>query len=254
VLKVDFKEAVAEIRKIIGTCDVSKPQPEAKVSRELLRKIYIESKPIQEGDPVVKYLRNRGLSVMSDKLRYHPECYEPETHTKMPAMLATYMLPDDTAVTIHRTFITLDGKKANIKSPKKILPALRKMTGGAIRLFEPVEGMIGIAEGIETALAVHEQTNLPIWSAVSSTLMEGFEPPKNIKHVMIFADYDLNFAGQKAAYILANKLVRNKIEVEVHMPRNPGDFLDQIKTAVQEGAEDTDECAQSLQNCPAINF
>ncbi|MCF7811582.1 toprim domain-containing protein [bacterium] len=229
VLNLDFKEAVKEVRKIVGTCDVSKQQAEPKVSKELLRKIYIESRPMSSVDPVGKYLVSRGITIKSDKLRYHPECYEPETHSKMPAMLATFTLPDSTAITMHRTFITLDGQKANIENPKKLLPALQEMSGGAIRLFDPDEGMIGVAEGIETALAVTEMTKIPCWSVVSSALMANFQPPKGIKHVMIFGDNDRNYTGQKAAFTLANRLIiGNSATVEVCISK-AGDFLDDLK-------------------------
>jgi len=229
VLNIDFKQACVEIKKVMGTAPMEKQQPESKMTKELMRKIYTESKLVELGDPVSQYLRNRGLSVMSNKLRYHPACYEPETHTKLPAMLATYLLPDNTAITMHRTFLTLNGNKANISSPKKILPALDKMAGGAIRLFEPIDGIIAVAEGIETALAVYEQTKIAAWSVVSSALMEAFEPPVGIKHVFIFSDRDLSYTGQKSAYILANKLtVKNKISIEVLMPKEIGDFLDEL--------------------------
>ena len=233
VLKIDFKEAVCEIKKVLGTADMTIQQPEKKVSKELLRKIYSESTKVCEGDPVSKYLRNRGISILSERLRYHPSCYEPETHTNMPAMLATFMLPDGTAITIHRTFITMDGQKAKILNPKKLLPSLKQMAGGAIRLFEPTEGLLGVTEGIETALAVYESTGIPTWSLVSSTLMERFEPPKGIKHVMVFADRDANYTGQKAAYVLANRLaVRDKITTEVYLPKDIGDFLDELNGTI----------------------
>ena len=233
VLRVDFKEAVRVIKEVIGQSNISriKKDPEPKMSKDLLRKIYLESKPIIAGDPVSLYLRRRGLKVVSAKLRYHPSCYEPETHTKMPAMLATYTLPDGTAITMHRTFLTNDGQKANIENPKKILPALRKMSGGAIRLFDIEGKTLNITEGIETALAVREMTGSiePVWALASSTLMEQFEPPKTIEKVVIFADNDVNYAGQKAAYSLANRLiVQNKLVVKVYIPYQPGDFLDDL--------------------------
>jgi len=231
VLNVDFKGAVEAVRSVIGKAEITKQQPEPKMSKSLLRKIYLESGPVSLNDPVSLYLKNRGLSVISEKLRYHPACYEPETRSKLPTMLATFMLADNTAITMHRTFLTKFGNKADIANPKKVLPALADMAGGAIRLFEPKEdGIIAIAEGIETALAVYELTNIPTWSVVSSALMEGFEPPKGIKHIMIFSDKDDNFTGQKSAYILANKLVvQRKKTAEVFLPKDSGDFLDELR-------------------------
>jgi putative DNA primase/helicase len=229
VLGVDFPEALKVVSGQVGHVEKGEYKPEPKASKSYLRKIYTESSPIKTGDTVYKYLQNRGLSIISEKLRFHPRCYEPETRTECSAMLATFMLPDGTAITIHRTFLTYDGRKQNIKSPKKILPALKKMTGGAIRLFDPEDGVIGVAEGIETALAVKELTDIPTWSVVSTSLMEAFEPPVGIKAVFVFSDRDENFAGQKAAYTLANKLiVQNKIEADVRLPSVAGDFLDKL--------------------------
>lgn len=228
-LHTDFKGAVKAIENVIGATHISKPQPEPKISKSVFRKIYTESQPIIAGDPVSGYLRNRGLSVSGAKLRYHPACYEPETRTEMPTMLATFALPDGTAVTIHRTFLTKNGQKANIASPRKILPALRKMSGGAIRLFELEGKTLNVAEGIETALAVREMTGEPVWSLVNTTLMEQFEPPSMVEKVVIFADNDRNYSGQKAAYTLANRLIiRNKIIAKVFIPQTPGDFLDEL--------------------------
>jgi len=59
--------------------------------------------------------------------------------------------------------------------------------------------------------------------------MESFEPPAGIKRVHVFGDNDPNFAGQKAAFVLAHRLVRDleDVEVEVSIPSAPGvDWLD----------------------------
>ena len=229
-LNVDFKGAVEAIERIIGSADISKPQPEKRISKELLRKIYTESKPLEYNDPASAYLRSRGLAVTSNKLRYHPACYEPETHTKMRAMLATYSLAEGTAITLHRTFLSANGGgKADIKNPKKILPALKPMAGGAIRLFDLDGPVLCVAEGIESALAVYELTGKPTWSLVSATLMESFKPPREVKEVWVFGDNDVTWTGQKAAYTLANRLiVQNKLVVKVYIPQQPGDFLDDL--------------------------
>ena len=143
-------------------------------------------------------------------------------------MLAVFSLPDGTAVTMHRTFLGIDGK-LDIKSPKKIMPTLKKMTGGSVRLF-PLgdDGAIAICEGIDTAIAVHEDMNIPVWAALSSTLLEKFVPPKEVKRLVVCGDNDRNFAGQKAAYVLANRIaVQEKIPVSVCIPERPGtDWLD----------------------------
>jgi putative DNA primase/helicase len=69
------------------------------------------------------------------------------------------------------------------------------LAGAAIRLT-PVSRTLGIAEGIETALAASELFEVPVWSCISTTGIESFEPPEGAEHIVIFADNDENFAGQ----------------------------------------------------------
>ena len=229
VLKIDFAEAVKVVGKIVGTVDFSKPPEEPKVSKELLRKIYLESEPVNGRCLVSQYLNNRGISIRSSKLRFHKSLFEPETHHRYPAMLATYQLADSTAITMHRTYLTPTGEKATIENPKKILPSLKKMSGGAVRLFDPDEqGRIGIAEGIETALACTELFEIPTWAATTAVLMEQFQVPKEVKGVVIYGDNDRTYTGQKAAYTLANRLrVRENILCEV-MISDGKDFLEDL--------------------------
>ncbi len=227
VLRIDFKTACEDIAKIVGTVEASKSQPEQSVSPEKLREIFKGSKPIKQGDPVVDYLRGRGLSNFPKTLRYAPKCWESETKKDQEAMLAVFSLTDGEAVTIHRTYIK-DGKKLNIESPKKTMPPIKKMTGGAVRLYEYTEGTLGIAEGIETAIAVREMHLIPVWATLTAGLMETFEPPIEIKRVEIYADLDDSYTGQRAAYILANRLVvKNKIPVFVKISENC-DFLEDL--------------------------
>jgi hypothetical protein len=56
--------------------------------------------------------------------------------------------------------LTLEGFKAPVENPKKTMtyPSFRKLTGALARLGEPANGTIGLAEGIETAMAVREAT------------------------------------------------------------------------------------------------
>ncbi len=227
VLRIDFRTACEDIAKIVGTVEASKSQSEKPVSPEKLREIFKGSKPIKQGDPVVDYLRGRGLSNFPKTLRYAPKCWESETKIDQEAMLAVFSLTDGEAVTIHRTYIK-DGKKLNIESPKKTMPPIKKMTGGAVRLYEYQGETLGIAEGLETAIAVREMHLIPVWATLSAGLMEVFEPPLEVKKIEIYTDNDSNYAGQRAAYILANRLViKNKISVQV-LISEAGDFLEDL--------------------------
>jgi len=241
VLGITFTEALEEVGKIIGTIPVSNlPKKEKTASPDYLRKLFQESEPADKYNLVGCYLENRGLDVVPGNLRLTAKCYEPESKKYCAAMLAVFSLPSGEAVTMHRTFLSPDGDKLCIEKPKKILPPLQKMTGGSVQLFPCDEsGIIAITEGIETAIAVHEDTGLPVCAALSATLLEGFEPPVGTKHVAIFGDNDRNYAGQKAAMVLANKIsIKHKLSVEVFIPHIPGDdWLDDLNRRKNKGKQ-----------------
>ena len=172
--------------------------------------------------PVRKYLKTRHLR-QTDALHFHPAApywHEGKQIGKYPAMLAKITTPQSTVASLHVTYLSATGEKAPVPSIRKILPKCRPLTGGAIRLCEGDEVM-GIAEGIETALAVTELTGIPCWAAVSAGLLEKFEPPEYVQHLNIYADCDWSFTGEAAAYSLAKRLC-NKIEVQVRVPEKRG--------------------------------
>ncbi len=223
-LGVSFEDAKKEIEKVLNINEPQKINNEKQIDPNILRKLYRESKPITRQDLAGRYLKNRGLLFIENTgLRFHPSVYEPETRTKMPCLLATFK-NNGKAITLHRIFLDEYGQKAPIEKPKKTMPVLGKMAGGAIELAEYDE-VLGIAEGIETALAVMLYFEIPCWATLNSTLLEQWNPPA-VKKIYIFGDNDKSFTGQKAAYTLANKIYKY-YRVEVMIPEEVGsDWLD----------------------------
>lgn len=230
ILGCDFKEALKQVGPIIGSVAPSAICRENKVSPAVLRKMFEGSRPAKKENLAGRYLFGRGLATIPETLRFHPACWESETKKDQPAMLAIVTLPDGTASTMHRTYLSASGGKLQgVDSPKKMMPGIKKSTGGAIRIFPAVAGVIGVAEGIETAISCYELHGLPTWATVCASMMAAFEPPAGIKKVYIFGDNDSHktYAGQAAAYTLAKRLLEtNKIACEVLIPDGPGDWLD----------------------------
>ena len=235
VLKCSFRDALVDVGRVVGVAEKLNTPAEPTITRERMREIFVNSRPASEDNPAGRYLLNRGLTVIPKTLRYLEKCWCSERKQECPAMLAVFSSPVGEAVTMHRTYITMSGGKAPIKKVKKMLPALKGLTGGAIRLF-PAGEMLAIAEGIETAIAVHEDTQLPCWAAFSAAMLAKFEPPGIVKHVAIFADNDQNYTGQSAAYQLANRLAIKGLEVDVYVPHLDGeDWLDVHNKQVKHG-------------------
>ena len=91
------------------------------------------------------------------------------------------------------------------------------ISGAAVRLYEPDEEL-GVAEGIENAVACHELFRMPMWAALTANGIKSFEPPRGLLRLHIFADNDSNYVGQAAAFDLAHRLNRDGLTVEVHIP------------------------------------
>lgn len=227
-----FRDVAREIERIAGTV---RPTP-ANVERSdedkaaALRRAFAESKPIEPGDEAYRYLAGRGLTLydLPDSVRLHPGMAYRENGKVLgafPAMLATVTAPSGRAVSVHRTYLQ-DGHKAPVSAPKKLMQGL-PLPGAAIRLT-PVSRTLGIAEGVETALAAAELFEVPTWSCISTSGIESFAPPAGVEHVVIFADNDANFAGEAAAYRAAHRLALKGYKIEVIVPPEAGDWLDEL--------------------------
>lgn len=232
----DFAQAATEIDKIVGNCqkDEQKKQVQ-KDPRERLRKVQEKLVPITGINPVSIYLKNRGVSP-SAELKLHPSMpyYEDGRYIGgFPAMVAKFSGPDGKPLTFHITHLTKHGTKAEVQHVKKVMTPVSELAGGAIRLFSPAR-IMGIAEGIETAMACFDQTGIPTWASYSATLLQSFVPPPECEHLVIFADNDENFTGQRAAYALANRLAIAGLAVEVRVPETPGtDWADKPRAMLQ---------------------
>jgi putative DNA primase/helicase len=228
----DFRTAAQEIEQAAGTIPAGErmKQPGDAEKVEKLRRAWSESKPLQSGDEAMRYLAGRGLALATipDCLRLHsalPYFDGRSELGKFPALLARVVGPDGYGLTLHRTYLK-DGGKAPVESARKLMPG-KPIAGGAIRLG-PVAEWIGIAEGIETALAASQLFNVPVWSCISTAGIESFTPPDGVRTLTIFADNDTNHAGLAAAYQAAHRLAMQGMTVEVCAPPIVGDWLDYL--------------------------
>lgn len=186
--------------------------------------------------PVHRYLHGRGINITmtrrgyltADNVRFSVSAdYYEENEDKQyekigdfPALVCALRDPNGDILTLHRTYITADGKKAPVESARKMMPIPRGVSlgGAAIRLGEPMNGFLGVAEGLETALAATQGTGLPCWSTVNATLLAQFEPPKDVHTVVVFADKDRSRTGEIHAAQLQARLESEGVKVIVMLP------------------------------------
>lgn len=212
----DFKQTVREIESIIGVVKAEKPRPikSDKECRRLMQERWRSCRSIELGDPVALYLGKRiGITEFPKLIRYNPG---------QSAMVALMQDPDGTATMVHSTFLTKAGDKS-ITSPPRLMMEGTIAKGSAVRLADFAD-ILGIAEGVETALSASKLTGIPCWASLNEGLMQQWIPPEAAKKIIVFGDNDANYVGQSAAYMLARKLSlrANPPVVEVRIPEQSG--------------------------------
>ena len=181
------------------------------------------------GDVIRSYLAARGLADwrIPSSIRQHPglaywhtdDYGELHNLGTFPAMLAPIVGSDGTLLAIHRTYLG-DGSKADVPTPKKLTSAAGPLAGACIALAAPRGGVIGVAEGIETAAAASLGSGLPVVAAYCANALAAFVWPRGIERLVIFADHDL--AGTQAAAVLAQRADKAGINTKILTPSNPG--------------------------------
>ena len=145
-------------------------------------------------------------------------------------------------VSLHRTYLD-KGRKAPVKAVKKVLG--KELSGCAVRLAETDEsGVLGLAEGIETALSASELFGVPVWSVVAAFNFRNFVPPKSVRRIIIFGDSDKNFIGQREAYAGAAEIKQRHpdIEVEVRLPEQSGSDWNDVLMAQNQTSFGAEAC------------
>src|SRR5699024_1589296 len=146
--------------------------------------------------PARMYLARRGITHRAWQdlypvLRMHPRLALWETDKRvgfMPGLVARVTDAAGKPLTLHRIYLSDRGGKAAIEEPKKMrpYPSDREFTGAHIRLG-PTRPIIGIAEGVETALAGRMATGLSVWSGIFDSGVANFLPPEDVAGVVVFA-------------------------------------------------------------------
>jgi putative DNA primase/helicase len=233
----DFREAASRVDEVLGTAveTPAKPERSEDEKREAMNRLWRGSGPIVSGDPVWRYLNSRtGLTALPACLRTAARCrYNAEPPSFHPAMIAMMKDAHGLPAILHRTYLTKEGQKAPVEDVRRIMSG-RVPKGSAVRLAEYTD-TLGIAEGIETALSATKLFDVPCWAALTAGFMAEWIPPEDVKRIVIFADNDVSYTGQAAAFGLAKRLRSKGLTVEVEIPTQPdtdwNNVLSKMETA-----------------------
>ena len=189
----------------------------------------------KEGGPLHTYQTKRfGRHWASNAIREASRVYNEEAQDYFFAQVARIVDPDGNLANVHITYLTETGDKAPVALEKRVM-AGKLPEGCAIRIW-PSAKVMGIAEGIETAISAAVIHKMPVWAAVNGAMLSKWIPPEVAQTVYVFGDNDFNFTGQAKAYALANRLVTQfNRSVKVKIPPETGwDWNDVLVNQMQE--------------------
>jgi hypothetical protein len=188
--------------------------------------IWRGTQPLDPGR--VPYLRMRGCAYPTGTdVRFAPALEHWPTKTTWPAIVSRITdFATGEPMSLHFTFLGEHNTAKAAVEPAKLLLGGHAKAGGVVRLSDDadVTTHLGIAEGIETALAITAGLGsrsdwLPVWAAVDAGNLAGLPVVPAIERLTIFADLDpkklktlrdgrqveVGEAGQKAARTLAQR-------------------------------------------------
>lgn len=197
------------------------------------------------GSHAEAYLVARGIAPVGewpwdpkDVLRFHPSInHELERRSgRWPALVGLVVDAFGNPTSIWQVY--LDRQEAK-KAPLEMAKLGRGPTnGGAVRIGGEAD-RIGVAEGMETAIATWdlEMFRKPVWSLLSTSGMVGFEVPLFVDHVSIYQDGDraqvnkhngliMEPPGERAARTLHERLKATGIGSCINEMAILGDGLD----------------------------
>jgi len=200
------------------------------------RRTFDQAHPLTRQSPVGQYLVHRGLGKLTrspQELRMAALPYFENGREigRFPVMLAAVTDLQGSMVALHRTYIGTDGKKAPVPQPKKLSRTTGLLAGASIKLHKPamIDGklVLGVAEGVETALSCYLASGIPTWSCMNAGGIRSFDWPQGLQSLIVFADNDASGVGQAAGRDLAGRAAAAGVEVRVLVPETVGtDWLD----------------------------
>ena len=177
------------------------------------------------------YLDTRGVSrrPLPESLRFIAGLEHTTRPTRHPAVIAAVHDSSGAVSAIQRIWPADDGRAKAALDPAKA--SLGPMRDGAVRLGAP-SSMMGLAEGVETALSASRLFSLPVWASLGASRLRSVWLPKMARTVVVFADN--GEAGLRLAHEAATRLRRQGRKAFVQPPaRGFGDFNDVIRARTE---------------------
>ena len=229
-----LRKVQSVVQTIPGVSSNGQAYKSTKDYRAEAAKLWRQTRSVRPEDPVDLYLAGRNIHLRPPVVRTldAAECWSDKGIQVYPAMIAKIQAPNGESISLHRTYLTQDGKKAPVDRPKRMMPG--PLTEGCAIRLSGHDAHIGIAEGIETALSCQQMFDIPTWAVFGTRSMMKWKPPEGVREITVFGDNDENAAGQAAAWALVHKLrCKGEWKVNVEFPQGNEDFNDVLTRGVE---------------------
>lgn len=150
--------------------------------------------PVTIGTAARLYLTSRGLSPDQPALLAHPALFCSEIGKPLPALVAPITNSAGEVCAVQRIWcaerVEFDGTdqwkdaRAPLATRKK---TLGHMGDGAVRLA-PAGALLGLAEGVETAIAASMLYRLPVWAVCGAARLGRVWAPNQVGRILIVGD------------------------------------------------------------------
>jgi putative DNA primase/helicase len=184
------------------------------------------------GTPAEIYLQRRSLSVFPGALRFNPRT--PLGRGKLaafrPALIAALHDQQD-FVALQRTFLDLHAPRRarDIANPRRMLG---RPGQGAV-ILAPAVDVLGLAEGVETALSAMMLLGIPVWATLGNERLAYIRVPQNVTRLFLLPDNDragrIGAAKALEAYVMPGRTIET-----IWPPEGFNDWNDVIRAEGKE--------------------
>lgn len=166
-------------------------------------------------------------------LRYLSSTRHPSTGRAFPALVAGLSGANRRVVSVQLTFLE-EATGNRIAEKRQARRTFGPMGEAAVRLA-PAGNILGLAEGLETAMSAMALSGCPTWATLGKGRFASVALPEAARTIVIFADADDDGGGLRAARAAAAILQREGRVVEIQVPpEGTKDFNDMSRAAAWE--------------------
>ena len=196
------------------------------MTRAWMQSLWSQARPLRD-TLGARYFAARDLRVSAQApLRFLPRCWHRPSRRWLPAVLAAIQNLQGDIQALHRLYLHPGAPRLSPWAPERMLT--NSPHRSAVQLA-PATDVLGLAEGIETALAAMQIHHIPVWAAVSSKRLHHLALPASVRELVLFGDSDgpgrAAVAKAEASYAAPGRTILTRIP---DPPAN--DWADLLKT------------------------